>query len=109
MARKIPLRTARITAAANGSDNATFAYGDMMKTVLTFGSPQKGLTLDEVISATKALEPLNEAIAKRADFVTFSEEQWRTLRDKLEIFPFAIADPAIAEFGLSIRNAPEIT
>jgi hypothetical protein len=38
-----------------------------------------------------------------------TEEQWRTLHERLDNFPFAVADPAIAEFGLAVRNAPEIT
>jgi hypothetical protein len=108
MARRIPLRTVRI-AVANGTDNAAFAYSDMMKTILTFGSPQKGLVLDEVLKAIDATGALDKAVAEGADHVVFTEEQYRTLREKLESFPFALADTSIAEFGLAIRNAPEIT
>lgn len=108
MARRIELRTTRVVA-ANGAENATFRYGDMMKAILTFGPPQKGLVLDEVIKAVDAVKPLDQAIKDNAEYVVFSEEQWRTLKEKLDQFPFAIADQAIAEFGLEIRNAKEIT
>ena len=96
---------------ANGTsnENAQFAYGDMMKTILSFGPPQKGLTMDEVLRSVDAVKPLEKAMAAGEDHVVFSEEQYRTLREKADVFPFAIADPAIAEFGLAIRNAPEIT
>ncbi|MBO0737574.1 MAG: hypothetical protein J2P48_13535 [Alphaproteobacteria bacterium] len=110
MARKVELKTVRIHA-ANGveSANANLNYGEMLKAILTFGPPQKGLVLDDVIKAVDALKAVEEAIASKADHVTFSEEQYRTLTTKLADFPFAIADQAIAEFGLTVRNAKEIT
>jgi hypothetical protein len=109
MARKIELRTGVLI--ANGPNGApvTFAWGEMMSTVLRHAPPGQGVVLDQVLRATKALEPITRAIEDQADCVTLTEEQWRTLCQHLETFPFAVADPAIAEFGLAVRDAPEIT
>jgi hypothetical protein len=41
--------------------------------------------------------------------VTLTDEQYRTLRERLDQHNFGISDPAIVEFGLAIRNASEIT
>jgi hypothetical protein len=109
MARKIELRTGVLI--ANGPNGApvTFAWGEMMSTVLRHAAPGQGVVLDQVLRAMAALEPVTRAIEDKADCVTLTEEQWRTLRERLEAFPFAVADPAIAEFGLAVRDAPEIT
>jgi hypothetical protein len=107
MARKIALKTVSVK---NGLDKPTvFSYGEMMQAILKFASQGKGLVLDDVIKAVDALKPLEQAMTEKADHVTYSEEQYQTLKGKLDDFQFAIADAAIAEFGLAIRNAKEIT
>jgi len=108
MARKIELRTGVLIAnGANGAP-ATFLWGEMMSNILRAAPPQ-GLNLDQIIRSVDAMKPVAEAIEGKAESVTFTEEQWRTLKERLDTFPFAVADPAIAEFGLAVRNAPEIT
>jgi hypothetical protein len=107
MARKLPLKRVPLTA-VNGERPGFLDYGDMMGAMLRFpGQQQQGLSLDEVISCVAALNTLNKAIEDKASSVTFSDEQWKTLRDKLNRFQFTLADQAIAEFGLAIRDAPE--
>ena len=108
MARKIELRTGVLI--ANGANGApvTFEWGEMMKNILRQAPPQ-GINLDQIIRSMEALKPVTQAIEEKAESVTFTEEQWRTLKERLDTFPFAVADPAIAEFGLAVRNAPEIT
>jgi hypothetical protein len=108
MARKIELRTGRLL--ANGADGAplTFAWGEMMQKVLR-QAPPDGLGLDLVLRSVEAMKPITKAVEDQAESVILTEEQWRTLRERLDQFPFGIADPAIAEFGLAVRNAPEIT
>lgn len=108
MARKIELKTVMIY--TNGPDKpALFSYAEMLGAMLRFAPQGKGLMLDDVLKAVEALKPLEKAVADKADHVTFSEDQYQTLRTKLDEFQFAIADAAIAEFGLAIRNAKEIT
>jgi flagellar biosynthesis regulator FlaF len=102
MARKIELKV------INGAGPA-FSYGDLIEQILRWAPRATGLTLDEVIRAVEALKPLEAAIADGAEAVVFTDEQWRTLVDKLAIFPFNIAAAEIADFGLHIRNAEEIT
>jgi len=107
MARKIPLRTVQI---ANGFDRpVNFSYAETLTHILAFAQPGQGLTMDEVLRATDAMAPLKRAIDEGAEYVTFSEEQYKVLTEKLNIFPFAIATSEIADFGLAVRNAPEIT
>jgi hypothetical protein len=108
MARKIELRTGVLI--GNGPNGApmTFPWGEMMRNVLR-QAPQGGVNLDLVLRSVEAMKPITKAIEEEAESVTLTEEQWRTLRERLDQYPFGIADPAIAEFGLAIRNAPEIT
>jgi hypothetical protein len=107
MARKLPLR---VVPMANGAGPPLeFNYGDTMQMLLRQGSLGRGLTLDEVLRCVEAMAPLEEAIKAKADEVTFTEEQYRTLKEKLDTFAWTIADRVIAEFGLAIRQAPEIT
>ncbi|HEY1430754.1 MAG TPA: hypothetical protein VGF39_03880 [Stellaceae bacterium] len=108
MARKIELRTGVLTAKGPNGAPVTFAWGETMSDVLR-RAPGEGVALDQILRVMKALEPVTRAIEDKADCVTLTEEQWRTLCERLEVFRFGIADPAIAEFGLAIRNAPEIT
>jgi hypothetical protein len=110
MARKLELKTIAVANGSlpNGGDqSAVFSYGAMIKALLRTGPPG-GLSFDEVVRSVEALKPIEEAIAAEAAEVTLTEEQWRTLRGKLDQFQFALADQAIVDFGLMIRNAPEI-
>jgi hypothetical protein len=70
--------------------------------------PPGGLSFDEVVRSVEALKPIEEALEAGAEEVTLTEEQWRTLKCKLDQFQFALADQAIVDFGMMIRNAPEI-
>jgi hypothetical protein len=108
MARKIELRTGVLL--GNGSNGLpmTFNWGETMSNVLRQAPPQ-GLVLDQILRSMEALAPIAKAIEEKAEAVTLTEQQYRTLKERLDAYPFAIADPAIAEFGLAIRNAPEIT
>jgi hypothetical protein len=108
MARKIELRTGCLFANGAGGPPVAFAWGEMMQNVLR-RAPQGGVNLNEILRSVEALGPITKAVDDKAESVTLTEEQWRTLRDRLEEFPFGVADPAIAEFGLAVRNAPEIT
>jgi hypothetical protein len=109
MARRIELRTGVLL--ANGANGApvTFSWGEMMQNVLRHAPPQQGLVLDQILRSVEAMGPITKAIDDQAESVTLTEEQYRTLKERLDNFPFAVADPAIAEFGLAVRNAPEIT
>jgi hypothetical protein len=108
MARRLPLKTVPLSFRMNGEAPPILDYGGMMASILRVGPPGQGLNFDEVCRAVEALGPITQAIEAGADSVTLSEEQWRTLRDKLPMFQFAVADPVIVEFGMMIRNAPEI-
>jgi hypothetical protein len=106
MARKIELKVVKLNN-GNGED-LPFSYAAVLLNALRFANPNQGLTMDEVLKAVDAQSPITKAIESNAGSVTLSEEQWRTIVDKLDKFPFAIATQEIAEFGLAIRNAPEI-
>jgi hypothetical protein len=107
MARKLPLR---VVSMPNGAGPPLeFNYGETMQMLLRQGPQGRGLTLDEVLRCVEAMEPLEAAIKAKTDEVTFTEEQYRTLKEKLDGFSWTIADRVIAEFGLTIRQAPEIT
>jgi hypothetical protein len=93
----------------NGTAPSSFNYAEMMQAILRNAPPGKGLLLDDVIKAVEAMKPLEAAVAAGEESVTFSEAQFQTLREKLNEFQFIVADPALAEFGLTIRNASEIT
>lgn len=108
MARKIELRTGCLFANGAGGPPVAFAWGKTMQDILR-RAPPGGVNLTEVLRSVEALGPITKAVDDKAESVTLTEEQWRTLRDRLEEFPFGVADPAIAEFGLAVRNAPEIT
>jgi len=95
MARRLELRTVELADAAGNPQ--TLDYGVMMMLILR-SAPRGGVSLDDMLKAVEA----------NADHLVLSDEHWRTLVEKLAVFPFAVADPALAEFGLMIRNAPEI-
>jgi len=107
MARRLDLRTKG--GAINGEGALSLNYGEMMQQVLEKTMNPQGLTLDLVIRRVAARRPIDEAIAAGAETVTMTDEQWRVLVDSLGDFRFSIAHPVIAEFGMHIRNAPEIT
>ena len=110
MARRIPLKTVMVAnGSANGPVISPFVWGEMIQLILKTANQQKGMTFDEVLAAVDAMKPLDQAMEERAEFVTFSEQQYRVLRDKLEQFQFGLATPEVAEFGLAIRDAKEIT
>lgn len=111
MARKIELKRVAITAPgaiAEDGQPPMLDYGRMIDTILRWGPPGRGLTLEEVTRAVEALAPLSAAIEAKASEVVLGEDHWRTLTAKLDEFPFGIADPAIVEFGRAIRDAPEL-
>jgi hypothetical protein len=108
MARKLDLRTVKMTG-VNGAEPGELSYGEMMCLILKLPPRGGSLTLDEIITALDAIKPIEAALKDGAETVTLSDTQWATLRDKLAAFPFAFAVPEIAEFGLAIRNAPELT
>jgi hypothetical protein len=103
MARKLELKDIGL---ANGGEEV-FSYGTMLRAMLRHGPPG-GITYDEICSRMDALKPIDAAIAAKADHVVLTEEQWQTVKDKLTKFPFGVADQLIVDFGLMIRNAPEI-
>jgi hypothetical protein len=110
MARKLALRTVPLSLpVANGTAVPLFSYADTMLNMLRMGTGGQGLSFDEGCRAVEALGPIQRALEEHAEDVTVSDAQWVTLRERLDKFPFAFADPAIVEFGMMIRNAPEIT
>jgi hypothetical protein len=108
MARRLPLKTVPLSVRINGEAPPILDYGGMMASILRVGPPGQGLSFDEVCKAVEALGPIIRAVEAGAEEVTLSEGQWQTLREKLNGFQFAMADPAIVEFGMMIRDAPEI-
>jgi hypothetical protein len=117
MARKLALRVVPLGEGPFGEGGrsnggvapALFSYGEVMMAMLRVGAGGRGLLFDEVVRAVEALAPIEQAIAEGAEEVTLSDEQWKTLRDKLAEFQFGLADQAIVTFGRMIREAPEIT
>ena len=106
MARKLELKVVQL---ANGADAPlTFDYGRVMRQMLEYGGP-RGVVFDEVVRSLEAMRPIHDAISSGADSVTLTDEQWRTLVDRLATFPFALAHPVIIEFGRMIKDAQEIT
>jgi hypothetical protein len=106
MARKIELKVIQLPD-GNGRE-LPFSYAAVIVNALRFAHPQQGLVLDEVLRAVDAQGPVLKAIEDNAGQVTLSEEQYRTLLEKIDKFPFGVAAPEIAEFGLYIRNVAEI-
>jgi hypothetical protein len=108
MARKLELKTVSLDgAAANGAAPQRFGYGECLISMLRY-SPNAGMSFDEVVRSVEALAPIQKALNDGAAEVTLSDEQWRTVRQKLDSFQFGLADQAVVDFGLMIRNAPEI-
>jgi hypothetical protein len=109
MARRLPLLIVKGCLPNGGGPLLDFDYGDMFEALLRHAPQGKGLNLDEVIRCVAAIGTLDAARKARAEEVKFPEEEWRTLREKLDGFTFAFADKVIADFGLAIRQAEEIT
>jgi hypothetical protein len=105
VARRLELRAVEL--ADVGGNPQILDYGVMMMLILR-QAPRGGLTLDDMVKSVDALKPIRAAAEAGADHVVLPDEHWRTLVDKLAAFPFAVADPVLVEFGLMIRDAPEI-
>jgi hypothetical protein len=108
MARKIELRTTTMLVKNDAGGPVVLKWGEMMMTVLRT-APQGGVNLDQMVRTVEAMRPITKALDEAADCVTLTDEQYRTLRERLDQHNFGISDPAIVEFGLAIRNASEIT
>lgn len=91
-----------------GEGEAAFTYGQLMQAVLQHTPANIGLTMSEVFQCVKAAEPIERALADCASHAVFEEEQWQTLKGKLQSFRFGLATPEIAEFGRHILDAPEL-
>jgi hypothetical protein len=107
MARKIELRSG-VLRPINGSRPEPFTWSDVLQQVLT-RAPPGGLSLELVFRSVEAMRPIAQAVEDKAESVILTEEQWHTLCARLEQYPFGVADEAIVEFGLAIREAREIT
>lgn len=105
MARVLDLKKTT-TDEANG--RRPLDFGELMLLILRSAPPGRGVSLDEVVAALEVIDPVEQAIAIGDEQVTLSETQWQTLRAKLDGFAFATVDRSIAEFGLMVRNAPEL-
>lgn len=105
MARKLILETVIIEGLPQGP--MTLDYGETMEAIIRSSAGQ-GVTLDEVMRATSALEAVVEARRKRATEIVLTDDQWKILVEKTNIFRFPFVDSAIAEFGRLIREAPEV-
>jgi hypothetical protein len=110
MARKIELRKIILPngVGTNGETEPQIVSYEVLLREILRRAPPAGLSYDDVVRSVEALRPIEEAIEAGADHVVLSDEQWRTLRTKLEVFPFGVADQIIVDFGMMIRNAPEI-
>jgi hypothetical protein len=106
MARRLVLRN--ISVAAPEGHQQEFRYGELLLVILRHAPPNRGLTLDDVLQAVDAQTPIEHAVKAGAEDVTLTETQYQILLGKLSTFPFGIADRTIAEFGLMVRNAPEL-
>jgi hypothetical protein len=107
MARRLVLKNVPVEGPAGGESD--FDYAEMMILILRGGTAQgQGLNLDQVIRALDAIEPIETAMATQANEVILSDTQWATLKEKLDAFQFGFAHRVIAQFGLMIRNAPEM-
>lgn len=104
MARKLSLKNINFNNAMG--NNQPFNYGEVMIQILKDG--RGGVSLDEMIKVVSAIRPIEVAVSHKNKEVTLDEEQYRTLRGKLDTFQFGFTDPIIVEFGMMIRDAPEV-
>jgi hypothetical protein len=106
MARRLLLDHVMIEGLPQGP--VTLDYGETMEAILRAAPPGQGLSLDEVIRCSSALERILEAKRQHAADITMTDEQWKVLVEKLQQFRFPFADAAIVCFGRMIREAPEV-
>jgi hypothetical protein len=107
MARRIELKTIDIPPGAN-EPGSVFDYGQLLTNILRFAPPGGGMNADEVIRCGDAQRPLLDAIRADVDHFILTDEQYRTLRDKLEKFQFTISIQEVVDFILMVRNTKEI-
>src|SRR5215203_4081579 len=107
MARRLNLKDVTLVNPINGQTQ-TFSYSEMILAILRLAPQGRGMSYEEVESAMEAVNPVKKAIEDNEDHVTFTEEQYKTLNDKLNEFQFSVATEEIVDFGRMIRNAPEI-
>jgi len=105
MARRLELRRVVLDQANGGGD---LAYGELMLIILRTPPAGQGVGLDDMNAALAVIEPIEHAVAAGEAAVTLSDEQWAVLRQKLDLFRFAIVDREVARFGAMIREAGEI-
>lgn len=101
MARKIELKTVVI-------NNLEHNYVDWLKMILTHIPGNQGIGIDEMARRIRVLEPIEKAKREELKELTLDDEAWKLICDKLTIFPFAIVDIKIVEFGEYLRNLPEM-
>jgi hypothetical protein len=104
MARKLQLKTVTLNSGLEGE----FGYAAHLVAILRFDQQTGGMSFDDIVKRTEALEPIQKAIDEKAAEVTLTDDQWRTVKEKLDRFQFRFADQVIVDFGLMIRNAEEI-
>jgi hypothetical protein len=104
MARKLELKTVSLNSGLEGE----FNYGQHLLAILQFDQQTGGMSFDDVIKRTDAMKPIQAAIADGSEEVILTDEQWRTVVEKLNRFQFRFADEAIVAFGLMVRDAREI-
>ena len=107
MARRLVLKDVAMTNPLNGQAQI-FSYSEMMLAVLRLAPQGRGMSYEEVEKAMEAATPIKQAVDAGDDHVTLTEDQYKTLKDKLAEFQFSVATEEIVHFGQMIRSAPEI-
>lgn len=108
MARKIQLKTVNLSGGVgNGAAPSMFSYASCMLEMLRIDRGQ-GLTFEQVCRSVECIAPIERAIEAGEEEVTLTDQQWQTLQDRLQRFPFGLADQAIVDFGRMILDAPEL-
>jgi hypothetical protein len=110
MARKLELKVVPLSGGArNGAAPPMFSYGECLVEMLRY-EPGSGMSFEEVCKAVEALGPIQKALEATppAEEVTLTDDQWRTVRDKLQRYRFGLADPAVVDFGRGILDAEEL-
>lgn len=107
MARRLELPDVAMINPINGQEQI-FSYGEMMLAILRLAPQGRGMSYEDVEAAMNAVTPIKKAIEEKADSVTLTEEQYKTLKDKLGDFQFSVATEEIVTFGRMIRNATEV-
>lgn len=107
MARKLSIKDVEMINPLNGQEQV-FSYGEMMLAILRLAPQGRGMSYEDVEAAMDAVTPIKQAIEDKAETITLTESQYKTLLDKLREFQFSVATEEIVTFGRMIRNAPEI-